>query len=174
VNPNSACKVCFLALGAYVLVGGFSTILEMLAQRPLVVARDEVSLPSVLYSAGISAAISLVSATVFAFLPGAFIIHKAPEWADRWFPINASGQQESHPPSAFFPVGLAIVGVYFIVVGASSFAGGLAQAGSLWWSDDTLGFNLSYASRSLASGAAYLIGGLWLNALARRTARVAA
>ena len=174
MSPNEASKVCFLALGAFVLVGGLSTILETVAQRPLIVSRDAVSLPSVLSSLGVSTAISLIGATLFSFLPGALIIYKGPQWADRWFPAGDPDERIAQPPSAYYAVGAAILGIYFVVVGAGSFIAGLAQAISLWWVDDTLGFQLSYASRSLASGAAYLVGGFWLAAIGRRLVRTAA
>jgi predicted phage tail protein len=171
VNPNTACRLCFLGLGVFLLVDGLSSALELLAQKPLVVSRDEVSLPTVLSSAGISVALSLGGATLFAFIPGALILWKASHWANRWFPAEEPSQSTSHSPSAYYAVGATLLGVYFVVVGASSFIGGVAQVISLWATDNVLdNFHFSHASNSLASGAAYIVGGLWLTIRARRAA----
>jgi hypothetical protein len=153
-------------------VDGLSTALELLAQKPLVVSRDEVSLPTVLSHVGISIAVSLGSATLFAFLPGAIILWKAPRWANRCFPVEEPSEQTSHSPSAYYAVGATLLGVYFIITGASSLFGGVVQVISLWATEDNVLdiLNFSYAAHYLASGAGYFIGGLWLTLHARRVA----
>ena len=174
MSPNDACKVCFLALGGLVLVQGLSTMLGILAERPMFVATQDVSLPDVLSSIGVSSGIAAIGATLFSFVPGALILYKGPQWADRWFPEGDPDHRVAQPPSAYYAVGAAILGVYFIVAGAGSLAGGTVQAVVLVWDDDPIGYSLSFASRSLASGAAFLIAGFWLAAIGRRGIRDAA
>ena len=168
MTANQLSRVLLVALGAYIIVDGLATILDLISPRPLVYTRDDIELPSILTSAALSLGLGFVSALLFSFLPGAYVLSKAAHWSDRWFPPEPMSNGGSASPSTYYSVGIAVLSAYFIVVGVASFVAGIARLVYLYWVGDDFGFDLSLAWGHFSSGGAFLIAGLWLNRFARR------
>ena len=167
MTAQQLARVGFALMGVYLIVKSLVVAADSLSARPLVVRESDAPFADHLNSLLFSGSAALAAITVFGFAPGAVLIAKSRRWAESLFP-DAAVYAEI-PIAVLLPMGLLLLGLDFGISGLSSLLGGIVQ---IIASDN--GWSLSYAWRTLATGAVSFLGGVALFSVGRRLARHAA
>jgi hypothetical protein len=125
MSARELLRVGFVLLGTFLVVVALQSLVESLGQRPALLLSPEQSVPELLRWIIVLAAGSLAASLVFGVLPGALLIARSRQWAERLTPGSAGALSAS--PATLLPVGLMLLGLLLGIRGLAGIVGGIVS-----------------------------------------------
>jgi len=174
MRTNDCARVGLFLLGAYLVVSSLANATGLFTQQPIILRDSGASFDStILVIEFVSGVLTVI---VFGLIPGAFIISRSSQWADSWFPTTHPETPIALRRGDVYAVGLALLGIHFVVSGLGSLLAGVIT--TLFLAVSSTGslerVSLGNTASSFTSGVVQVAGGLLSWRLGRRHASNAA
>jgi hypothetical protein len=148
-------------LGVLLVVEFFVGLGSSFDGGPLVLSTGDAGPQSILADAGLTVGLRILTGLLFKVLPGAVLLYKGSDWADRLLPPTSDAVSQIEF-GALLSIGLMLLGCYFMISGFTGLVGGVVFVA---FTED---YAREYAWRSLASSLAMLVSGALVAAVGRR------